>query len=105
MPKRRDWTEPRQKIVDEGGRCRKCRSSEMVEAAHVVPRSLAPGVANNQGYLNTIPLCRACHTRLDGHEPGFSILEVLQLDEQIEAVRQAGGIAAAYRITTNQRGF
>jgi hypothetical protein len=32
-------------------------------------------------------------------------LEVLTLEEQVAAVREAGGIAAAYRITTNRRDF
>jgi hypothetical protein len=104
MSGRRDWSEPHRKIVDEGGRCRRCRSAQgPIDAAHVIPRSLAPGLDRNQGYESTIPLCRRCHDRLDGHESGFSILEVLTLDEQIQAVKAAGGIAAAYRITTNRR--
>ena len=99
--KRRNWKEARQKVEREGFRCRVCRSSFQVEAAHVIPRSLAPGVGTNMGADNIVPLCRECHVEYDQHR--LSLLPVLTLPEQVAAVRQAGGIALAYRRTTNER--
>jgi hypothetical protein len=102
--KRRNWKEARQKVEREGFRCRVCRSSFQVEAAHVIPRSLAPGVGTNMSADNIVPLCGGpdgCHGAYDRHD--LSILEYLTLPEQVAAVRQAGGIALAYRRTTNER--
>jgi 5-methylcytosine-specific restriction endonuclease McrA len=99
--KRRDWKEARQKVEREGFRCRVCRSSFQVEAAHVIPRSLAPGVGTNMSADNIVPLCRECHVEYDQHR--LDLLPALTLPEQVAAVRQAGGIALAYRRTTNER--
>ena len=99
--KRRNWKEARQKVEREGFRCRVCRSSFQVEAAHVIPRSLAPGVGTNMGADNIVPLCRDCHIEYDQHR--LDLLPALTLPEQVAAVRQAGGIALAYRRTTNER--
>lgn len=100
--KRRSWKEARDKVEAEGFRCRVCRSSFQVEAAHVIPRSLAPGVGNNMGADNIVPLCGdQCHPAYDRHE--LDLLPYLTLPEQVAAVRQAGGIALAYRRTTNSR--
>jgi 5-methylcytosine-specific restriction endonuclease McrA len=99
--KRRDWREARQKVEREGFRCRVCRSSFQVEAAHVIPRSLAPGVGTNMSADNIVPLCRECHVEYDQHR--LDLLPALTLPEQVAAVRQAGGIALAYRRTTNER--
>jgi 5-methylcytosine-specific restriction endonuclease McrA len=101
--KRRSWKEARQKVEDEGFRCRVCRSSFQVEAAHVIPRSLAPGVGTNMSADNIVPLCRECHVEYDQHR--LDLLPALTLPEQVAAVRQAGGIALAYRRTTNTRDF
>lgn len=99
---RRDWTEARRKVLDDDeGRCRICRSTWRVQAAHVIPRSLAPGLANNMGADNIVALCEECHGAYDRHE--VDLLPYLTLAEQLAAVRQAGGIALAYRRTTNQR--
>jgi 5-methylcytosine-specific restriction endonuclease McrA len=99
--KRRSWKEARQKVEREGFRCRVCRSSFQVEAAHVIPRSLAPGVGMNMSADNIVPLCRECHVEYDQHR--LDLLPALTLPEQVAAVRQAGGIALAYRRTTNTR--
>ena len=99
--KRRNWKPMREKVEAEG-RCRVCRtSSGPIDAAHVIPRSLAPGVGNNMGADNIVPLCRDCHTEYDHHR--LSLLEYLGMAEQVAAVRQAGGIALAYRRTANVR--
>lgn len=100
MKRKRDWREARAKVEEEG-RCRLCWRGGQLDAAHVIPRSLAPGATNNMGRDNIVPLCRRCHELVDSHQE--SLLPVLTLNEQCEAVRQAGGIAAAYRMTTTGR--
>ena len=97
---RRNWKEARAKVDAENGRCRVCGAPN-AEAAHVIPRSLAPGVGNNMGADNIVPLCRDCHTEYDQHR--LDLLPYLTLAEQVAAVRQAGGIALAYRRTANVR--
>ena len=100
---KRNWKEARAKVEYESGRCRVCHRPN-AEAAHVIPRSLAPGVGNNMGADNIVPLCGGpdgCHGAYDRHE--LDLLPFLTLPEQIAAVRQAGGIALAYRRTANVR--
>ena len=98
---RRNWKEARAKVDAENGRCRVCGAPN-AEAAHVIPRSLAPGVGNNMSADNIVPLCGdQCHPAYDRHE--LDLLPYLTLAEQVAAVRQAGGIALAYRRTTNSR--
>jgi hypothetical protein len=47
---------------------------------------------------SVIPLCRIHHDRYDGRaQPKFEALPLLSLDEQLQAVRDAGGIALALR--------
>lgn len=99
---RRDWREARRKVIEhDEGRCRVCRSTWRVQAAHVIPRSLAPGVGNNMGADNIVALCEDCHREYDQHR--LDLLPHLSLSEQVAAVREAGGIGLAYRRTTNQR--
>ena len=97
---RRNWKEARAKVDAEKGRCRVCGAPN-AEAAHVIPRSLAPGVGNNMSADNIVPLCRDCHTEYDQHR--LDLLPFLTLPEQVAAVRSAGGIALAYRRTANVR--
>lgn len=100
MRKRRDWTKAREKVDSEGGLCRVCKSPR-ADAAHVIPRSLAPGASNNMSEDNIVPLCRACHTAYDQHI--LDLLPYLRISEQVEAVRTAGGIGLAYRRVSNIR--
>lgn len=97
--KKRDWTAAREKCEAEDNRCRVCRKVG-VDAAHVIPRSRNGSEANMSADA-IIPLCRICHQRQ--HLEKLSILEVLTLDEQVAAVRNAGGIVTAYRYTTGDR--
>lgn len=96
--------------VEAEGKCRYCGGTRDLEMAHVIGkaeqdietvgprggrRKFVPAVA-------VIPLCGAftqgnCHYRYDHHE--LDILPYLYLDEELEAVRPAGGIYAAYRRT------
>lgn len=87
---RRNWKPLIEKVTDEG-QCRYCGSGGPLDPAHIWPRSLG----GTMELSNIIPLCRTCHTRYDGGQ--LDILPVLSLDEQIQAVREAGGIARAYR--------
>jgi predicted restriction endonuclease len=99
---RRDWTSARAKVEVEG-ECRSCGirdgarfmsadgfwARSRIEAAHLWPRSRG-GSQEADGIL---PLCGDCHSRFDSHR--LDVLGVLSLDEQIELVRQAGGIEQA----------
>jgi len=75
--KRRDWTKARAKVEEEG-RCRVCRKAGPVD-----------------------PLCRFCHSRQ--HSQGLDLLPYLTLEEQVQAVKNAGGIVGAYRHATGER--
>lgn len=105
---RRSWKAAREKVEEEG-RCRVCRSSWNVQAAHVIPRSLAPGVDNNMSADNIVPLCSGtpagggmgCHERYDSHQ--LDICSVLTLREQLAAVSVAGGLYPALRRISNRR--
>lgn len=103
---RRDWTAARAKVEREGGcRCftvltpNDCEGP--VEAAHVVGRKV--DLSEREGNVvyvtehRTVPLCRACHRAYDAHE--LDILPVLSLDEQLQAVADAGSIQSALRRT------
>lgn len=99
--KRRNWKAAREKVEDEG-RCRVCRtSSGPIDAAHVIPRSLAPGVDNNMSAENVVPMCRRCHADYDQHR--LDLTMYLLLDEQLAAVSTAGGLYPALRRISNRR--
>ena len=98
--KRRDWSAAREKCEAEDNRCRVCRKAG-VDAAHIIPRS-RNGTESNMTADAILPLCRWCHQRQHSAE-GLDILSVLTLDEQIEAVKNANGIATAYRYATGER--
>lgn len=106
---RRDWTEAREKVEREG-RCRVCgQSAPKLEAAHVIGREHdEPKVPGGKTlWVNPdriVPLCGSlnppwgdqdCHVEYDAHR--LDLLPVLTLDEQLQAVRDAGGIALALR--------
>lgn len=91
---KRDWTEPREK-VDQEGRCRVCHRWP-AEAAHIIPRSrVSPGRGENR--LNIVPLCRAHHQAFDGLR--LDILPYLTLGEQAYAVELVGLVEALRRVS------
>lgn len=108
MTVRRDWSDARRKVEDEG-RCRLCSATGVrLEAAHILGRRYdRPRVAGSSTKVlychpdSIIPLCGStpdrvgCHYRYDAGE--VSILAVLTPDEQIRAVQDAGGIELARR--------
>lgn len=103
MGPKRDWSDARAKIDAEGGLCRVCAAFS-AEAAHIIGRShdepKTPG--SKTLYVKPeriVPLCcvpdRRCHERYDAH--ALDLLSYLTLDEQVQAVRDAGGIESARR--------
>ncbi|HUB98537.1 MAG TPA: hypothetical protein VMS11_01810 [Solirubrobacterales bacterium] len=106
----RDWKDARAK-VDEEGCCRICkRSDRKLEAAHVLGREHdEPKVNKRTGEIlkvlyvhpdRVLPACGAapdgtagCHEDVDAHRINY--LQHLTLPEQLQAVKDAGGIEAA----------
>lgn len=115
---RRDWTRARAKVEAEG-RCRLHRLGDCcgyLEAAHVVAREhdrLSPDQEAMRPKGSdvvwpvrpdrVIPLCGFHHEAYDDHT--VDVLPVLSLDEQLRAVRDAGGIALALRRLTGDRNY
>lgn len=104
---KRDWSDARAKVEAEEV-CRVCGSNEQVQAAHIIERACdqpKPGFASPPLWVNpdsVIPLCGEfsqlkCHPSYDAHS--LDILEFLTTAEQIQAVRDAGGIESARRRT------
>jgi len=96
-PSSRDWTEPHAKRDSEPG-CRVC-GREGVDAAHVVPRSLAPNGGEHRD--NIVPLCRKCHRLYD--EGFLSLEEYLTAAEAACAVLLTGSLRAALRVVSGGR--
>jgi hypothetical protein len=102
MGPRRDWSDARQKVEDEG-RCRRCyRFDVPLEAAHVIGRRFdrprVDGSTTSVLFVHPDSIwvaCRDCHSKYDRHEIG--ILAYLTLAEQVRAVQDAGSIESARR--------
>lgn len=102
----RDWTDALAKVEEEGC-CRICkRTDRKLDAAHVLGREHdEPKVGEGGRILQTlyvhpdriIPACgpfpEGCHGDIDMRR--INLLPHLTLNEQIQAVRDAGGIEAA----------
>jgi hypothetical protein len=103
---KRDWSLARAKCDAEGG-CRNC-GFPRVEAAHIVGREhdddpplraeelpwWRPGIVAPDRVLG---LCHDCHQGPQGvHAKRLDLLPLLTLDEQLQAVADAGGIGRAY---------
>ncbi len=112
-----DWSEARDKLEEEG-RCRVCLrlSGDIIdgypvilECAHTIDRErqdevvIGPrgGETRVVKRESTVPLCMDCHRAYDEHR--LDLLPFLFLPEQIDAVRAAGGIAAANRRLSGAR--
>lgn len=106
MP-RRTWDSARAK-VDSEGECRVCGSQEQLEAAHILGRShdaytlgrLKRSKTWHVEPLRIVPLCgtfsnNECHRLVDEHK--LDLLPYLELEEEVTAVRDAGGIELARR--------
>lgn len=97
---------------DEEGRCRVCGSNQNVQIAHTIGREndIEIDRANGRRVLwvdpnDTVPLCgpfaNDCHGKYDGRR--LDLLPYLTLQEQIAAVRAAGGIYSALKRLTGQK--
>ena len=99
MARHRNWAEARRKVTD-AGRCRVCRTGQPpIDAAHVIPRSLAPNGGEHADAI--VELCRKCHVDFDSHR--LDLLPYLSLAEQLSAVAVSGGIEAARRQISGRR--
>lgn len=108
---KRDWSDARRKVEDEMV-CRVCGGNQDVQAAHVIGRECdEPSVSvfdkqNTILYVapdSIVPLCGQfsplkCHVEYDAH--ALDLLEFLTPAEQVQAVRDAGGIESARRRTS-----
>jgi hypothetical protein len=107
---RRDWSDARQKVDDEG-RCRRCLRppsyDRALEAAHILGRKYdRPRVEGSTTKVlychpdSIVPLCATpqgdgCHQLYDAHRIG--VLGFLTKEEQVRAVQDAGSIESARR--------
>ena len=104
---KRDWTDARAK-VDAAGCCRICkREDRPLEAAHVLGRehdepkvSRATGEILAELYVHPDRIVEACGPFPEGchgeiHQKTVDLLPYLTLEEQVQAVRDAGGIQHA----------
>lgn len=90
---RRDWIQAHEKVSNEGGRCRVCRTFQDVQRAHVIGRThdfdfplraegdWKPGTVHPD---RIVPLCQHHHTEFDAHR--FDLLPWLTLYETLQAV-------------------
>lgn len=99
MKRKRDWTHAAAKCANEGA-CRICGSTQLVDIAHLIPRSRV-GPPMGEDPRNVIPLCRLCHQ--ESHNgTGIDLLPHLFLDEQGYAAELVG-ITEAYQRLGNVR--
>ncbi|HEY6731941.1 MAG TPA: hypothetical protein VI039_13075 [Solirubrobacterales bacterium] len=106
---KRDWTDARAKVGLEGC-CRVCKTSDRkLEAAHTMGRQHdEPKVNQRTGEIlkelyvhpdRVVPLCgpfpEGCHGDFDERH-AINLLHYLTLEEQVQAVKDAGGIAPAW---------
>ena len=107
---RRDWSDARQKVDDEG-RCRRCLHppgyDRKLEAAHIIGRKhdkpRVEGSTTSVLYVHpdsVVPLCATpqgdgCHQLYDAHR--LTLLPFLTKEEQLRAVEDAGSIESARR--------
>lgn len=120
---RRDWSKAILKRNQEGY-CRACGHADggyingyvvYLELAHIIGRKHDLEVTGPRGGKKLIvlpesvaPLCgstperRGCHQSYDEYE--LDLLPYLSIEEQVQAVIDADGIALAYRRLTGQRG-
>lgn len=111
---KRSWTDARAKLLAEGGRCRVCRSNRNVQASHVIGRThdREPPLrwdGDPFGWAEPypvhpdriVPLCERCHKDYDEHRR--DLLPYLLVDEELQAVSDAGSLHAAWMRVSGQR--
>lgn len=112
---RRTWTAAHIKIAAERHRCRVCKKKGPVQAAHIIAREhdRKPSLDDREldGHIlaepytvhpnRIVPLCEHHHREYDAHR--LDLLPHLTLDEQLQAVADAGGIETARIRLTSSR--
>lgn len=105
---RRDWTFARAKVEREG-RCRWHREKGCdgpLQAVHIIKRDRDRFQLNGEPWwvstwevvpVRIIPGCRRHHEMYDAHN--LDALPVLEIEEQLQAVRDAGGVELMRRRT------
>lgn len=100
---KRDWTLARAKVEHEGGRCRICRTTRQVEAAHVIRREYdrepALSLRGSSAFVHPdriVPLCREHHQEYDAHR--LDLLGRLTREEEVQAVADVGLETARIRL-------
>lgn len=109
----RRWGDALAKVHSEG-RCRVCGETRDLEAAHITSRkhdALCKGPRSGE-YLyvhpdSIVPLCGGftdnyCHGLYDRHS--LDLLPYLNLDEQLRAVEESGGIISALKRISGPNG-
>lgn len=93
MQPRRSWEQANEKVSNEGGRCRVCRSWQDVQRAHIIGRThdVEPPLRDEGDWREyvvhpdrIVPLCEAHHRQFDTHQ--LDLLPWLTLDETLQAV-------------------
>jgi hypothetical protein len=92
--KRRNWTFARAKVSKEGF-CRKCGTSNGVQAAHILGRAYDNGVVVLPCAI--VPLCPSCHRQYDDHE--LDLWPYLTTIERRRAIHRLGEGDARRRIS------
>lgn len=115
---RRDWSEALDKKECEGA-CRVCEMPDgyyygdgviRLECAHTIGRAeqdeLVVGPRGGKTLAvkreSTVPLCGDCHRQL--HARRLDLLPYLTLEEQLDAVKAAGGILSALKRLSGRNG-
>ncbi len=107
---RRVWDKATEKVAAEGSRCRVCGSRFAIERAHVIGREHDSKPPVHADFWRPwvvapdriVPLCgpvtdpASCHGTQ--HAKRLDLLPYLTLDEQLQAVADAGSIARAYTL-------
>ena len=98
MTRRRDWTEARAK-VDAASGCRVCGAISNLEAAHIIPRSIAPN--GGEGANSIVELCQRDHFRYDNYQ--LDLAPYLTAEEMAQAVIATGSLASATRVISGRQ--
>lgn len=97
----RDWRSALAKVRGEG-RCRVCKKTGRLEAAHVVARRFDAELENGALYVHPddiVPLCGPCHAAYDARR--LDLLPYLSLAEQARAALHVGLVRAFARTTSS----
>lgn len=99
---RRDWSRAN---IKRSTYCRVCGQSGRVELAHTIGR--AHDDREGKAFVvrpdSVVPLCELCHRSYDAGT--LDLRGFLTLEEELDAVRSAGGLEAATRRLMGSRAY